>query len=246
MSPGSNGVLASPGLGGPHQEARPDVVFFAQGLPLSLIYTKHQGPTLFAFPRALAWDESGKRIEAKPTWSATRGGPISQSGLFTPTQGGGLFRITATQGSSQAHAKVEVTANPFDYFMLDYPGIAVEDRGYNADPDGDGRTNLEEYAMGSSPEVREAYPNLLTWFRLDKFDKDASWRSYVRYQRRKDAALYGLRYELQISTNLSDWSTLDDTWRVTSVDEIFEEVSTSPRSWYIPRVFYRMKISLDE
>ena len=196
--------------------------------------------------RALAWDESGKRIEAKPTWSATRGGPISQSGLFTPTQAGGLFRITATQGSSQAHAKVEVTANPFDYFMLDYPGIAVEDRGYNADPDGDGRTNLEEYAMGSSPEVREAYPNLLTWFRLDKFDKDASWRSYVRYQRRKDAALYGLRYELQISTNLSDWSTLDDTWRVTSVDEIFEEVSTSPRSWYIPRVFYRMKIYLDE
>lgn len=196
--------------------------------------------------RALAWDASGKRIEAKPTWSANRGGPISQSGLFTPTQAGGLFRIIATQGLSQAHANVEVTANPFDYFMLDYPGIAVEDRGHDADPDGDGRTNLVEYAMGGTPDVSEAYSNLLTWFRLDKFDKDASWRSYVRYQRRKDAALYGLRYELQLSTDLSDWWTLDDTWRVTSVDEIFEEVSTSPRSWYIPRVFYRMKIYLDE
>ena len=191
--------------------------------------------------RALAWDESGKRIEANPTWSATGGGPISQSGLFIPTQPGGPFRITATQGSSQAHAQVEVSANPFDYFMLDYPAIAVEDRGHDADPDGDGRTNLVEYAMGGAPDVSEAYPSLLEGVSLE----GRYWRPYFNYTRRRDATLSGLRYELQWSRDLSNWWTLPGTGRVTAIDEIFEEVWDRRWLWYRP-VFFRVKIHLDE
>ena len=56
----------------------------------------------------LAWDASGKRTEANPVWSVSGGGTISDSGVFTANESGGPFKVTATQGSSEAHAIIEV------------------------------------------------------------------------------------------------------------------------------------------
>ena len=205
--------------------------------------------------KVLAWNSLGKRIEPKPAWlvpvwSVLGGGIINRDGLFTANEVGGPFRVTATQGSSQAHALVEVSGTHFDYFMLDYPAIAVEDRAYDADPDGDRRTNLAEYALGGAPDLTETYYELGLQHELVRWA--GNWYAEFRYPQRRDAVQLGLRYEFQVSDDLSSDSWMDRGYTVleiTSMDEIFEEVRLRidrPVGSANTRMFGRVKIYLDE
>ena len=203
--------------------------------------------------RALAWDASGTRIEADPAWSTLGGGTISKSGLFLATEVGGPFRISATQGSSEAHALIGVWATPpayFDLFMHGFPAIAVDNQSYEADPDGDQKTNLAEYALGGAPDVSETYFELGLQHEL--VEEAGDWYAEFRYPRRQDAALRGLRYAFQVSDDLSPNSWIDRGYtllEIAPIDEIFEEVRLridQPLSSPDPRLFGRVKIYLDE
>ncbi len=221
--------------------------------------------------RALAWDAAGERIEPDPVWSVSRGGTISESGLFTATEVGGPFWIRATKGSSEAHALIGVLDRQltnFELFMDDFPTIALEDRVYDADPDGDHRSNLAEYALGGAPDVSDTYYPLSLQYEL--VYEAGDWYAEFRFPRRQDAALRGLRYEFQVSHDLSP-----DSWKnpgytvldILPIDEIFEEVrlridqpvisGNSLHGVFTPflgggssvrkiRMFGRVKIYLDE
>ncbi len=203
--------------------------------------------------RALAWDASGKRIEPGPVWSVSGGGTISESGLFTATEVGGPFWIRATQGSFEAHALIGVSDTQLTYFELfmdNFPTIALEDRGYDADPDGDQRTNLTEYSMGGAPDVSETYYEL--GLQHEFVPEADDWYAEFRYPRRRDAESRGLRYEFQVSYDLSSGSWINRGYTVLDIipmDEMFEEVLlriNQPLSSLDPRLFGRVKIYLDE
>ncbi len=153
-------------------------------------------------------------------------GPSAQLDLFA----GGSYRIAlrAYDGQVTTFDELIVTVDQptyFDLFMADYSVIAVEDRGYDADPDGDRRTNLAEYAMGGAPDGSEAYFQLGLQYEL--VPEAGNWYAEFRYPQRRDAALRGLRYEFQVSGDLSP-----DSWRsrsytvldITPIDDIFEAV----------------------
>ena len=134
--------------------------------------------------------------------------------------------------------------------MHDYPAIALEDRGYDADPDGDRLTNLAEYAMGGVPDVNETYYELGLQHEL--FRRSDNWYAEFRYPRRRDAVQRGLRYEVQVSEDLSPDSWMDRGYTVlgiTPIDEIFEEVRLifdRPGSSGTYRMFGRVKVVLSE
>ncbi len=138
----------------------------------------------------------------------------------------------------------------FELFMDDFPAIAVEDRSYHADPDGDHRTNLAEYALGGAPDLSE------TWFQLGlqhELVREANhWYAGFRYPRRRDAAQRGLRYEFQVSFDLSSGSWMNQGYTVLEItpkDDIFEEVRlriNQPLRSSDPRLFGRVKIYLNE
>ena len=203
--------------------------------------------------RALAWDALGRRIEPSPIWSLSGGGTISESGLFTATSAGGPFRIRATQGSSEAYALIGVLDRQlthFELFMADFPTIAFEDRNYDADPDGDNRSNVAEFAMGGAPDVSDTY---YQWGLRYELVQEAENRFVeFRFQRRRNANFQGLRYEFQVSPDLSPDSWTDRGYTVlniTPMGEFFEEVRLrldEPISSLDPGLFGRVKIYLDE
>ncbi len=57
---------------------------------------------------AWVWDESGKHTTVLPQWSLSGGGAISEGGVFSGTEEGGPYIVTATQGSATAQAEVSV------------------------------------------------------------------------------------------------------------------------------------------
>ncbi len=203
--------------------------------------------------RALAWDASGKRIESGPVWSVSGGGTISESGLFSATSVGGPFRIRATQGLSEAYALIGVLDRQlthFEQFMANFATISLEDRHYDADPDGDNRSNMAEYAMGGAPDVSDTYYH---WgLRYELVQEAENWFVEFRFQRRRNANLQGLRYEFQVSDDLSPDSWVDwgyTVLNITPMDEFFEEVRLrldQPLHSLDPRLFGRVKIYLDE
>ena len=171
-----------------------------------------------------------------------------ETGGFEP-----LCRIRAIQGSTEAHALIGIWANPagyFDLFMYGYPSVAEGDRGFEADPDGDQKTNLAEYALGGAPDVSETYFEFGLQHKL--VEEAGDWYAEFRYPRRKDAALRGLRYAFQVSEDLSPDSWMDRSYTVSGIapiDETFEEVQlriNQPLSSSDPRLFGRVKIYLDE
>ena len=167
----------------------------------------------------------------------------------------GTYRIAlgAYDGQVTTFDELMVTVRQFtqfDLFMHGFPAIAVEERGYNADPDGDMWSNLAEYALGGAPDVGETYYQLGLQHELVREAGD--WYAEFRYPRRRDAAERGLRYEFEVSDDLSP-----DSWTnrgyfvlaVTPIDEIFEEVRLTiadPLDSAKSRIFGRVRVVIDE
>ena len=166
---------------------------------------------------------------------------------------GGSYRIAlgAYDGQMTTFDELTVTViqpTQFELFMRDFPAIAVDERGYDADPDGDHRTNLTEYALGGAPDVSETYYQLGLQHELVMEAGD--WYAEFRYPRRRDAAQRGLNYEFQVSDDLSAGSWMDRGYTVlniTPIDEVFEEVHLrmdEPLDSANSRLFGRVRVEI--
>ena len=93
----------------------------------------------------------------------------------------------------------------FDLWAVDF-GLSGSNVLHNANPDGDALDNLAEYALGSNPTNgadRGYVPVIGT-----SEQNGTNWFEYV-YARRRDAALRGVGYAVEASSNLlaAAWST---------------------------------------
>ena len=183
--------------------------------------------------------------------------PIGDNGASTQLDffEGGTYRIAlgAFDGQVTTFDELMVTVRQptqFERFMHGFPAIAVEDRSYHADPDGDNRSNLAEYALGGAPDVGETYYQLGLQHEL--VQEAGDWYAEFRYPRRRDSAQRGLRYEFQVSDDLSPGSWINRGYtvlEVTPIDEIFEEVrlrTDQPVGSASSRIFGRVRVVIDE
>ncbi len=163
------------------------------------------------------------------------------------------FALGAYDGQVTTFDELTVTVRhptPFEQFMRNYPAIAAEDRSFHADPDGDHWTNLAEYALGGAPDVGETYYQLGLQHELVLEAGD--WYAEFRYPRRRDAAQRGLRYEFQVSHDLSTDSWMDRGYTVlniTPIDEVFLEYRLridEPVGSVNSRLFGRVRVVIAE
>ena len=111
-------------------------------------------------------------------------------------------------------------------------------------------SNLAEYALGGAPDVSETYYQLGLQHEL--VPEAGDWYAEFRYPRRRDAAQRGLRYEFQVSDDLSTDSWMDRGYTVleiTPIDEIFEEVRLridQPVGSANSRLFGRVRVVIEE
>jgi endonuclease I len=82
----------------------------------------------------------------------------------------------------------------FTFGQLDDPSVS----GWSADPDGDGLPNLLEYAFGTDPHAPTPAAALAG------IPSGASWSLDVKQVR--SAAVWGLTYTIEVSTDLETWS----------------------------------------
>jgi acetyl esterase/lipase len=105
-------------------------------------------------------------------------------------------------------------------------GLTGEQASYTADPDGDGASNLNEYAFhGGWPTIKNEQGTLSVFAKIRGVDSRGL--EYV-YRRRRDAAIRGLSYRLETTTDLvsSVWGTNAVTETGTgTIDADFEQVT---------------------
>ena len=168
---------------------------------------------------------------------------------------GGTYRIFLAAFDGQVTTFDELTVKLdqpgyFDLWLDDYPSIIGEDRAPDANPDNDERSNLAEYGLGGVPDE----PDNFFEFRLKSKIVAENGRMYAefRFPRRFDRAIAGLKYEFQISDNLSpdSWISTDySILELTPIDEAFEEVRlriNQPLNSSNSRLFGRVRIYLNE
>ena len=124
-------------------------------------------------------------------------------------------------------------------------GLNTAEAGADGDPDGDGLSNLLEYAVGTSPFAPSASPlsvNLVT-------ESDGHWVE-LTYVRRIGGA--HLIYRLESSTNLTSWQSLASAeMQIMSVVPNPDSTTETVRSRLLPAVaptaplkFYRLGIAV--
>ncbi len=243
------GMLYAFGNVGPTVDAGPDQLVL---LPASMVLLEGSSTDDGRWASSVTY--SSWRILDGPTtgrFQPLGDGASAEFGRLFP--GSYRFALGAYDGQVTTFDELTVTVRhptPFEHFMRNYPAIAVEDRGYNADPDGDNRTNLAEYALGGAPDVSETYYQLGLHYEL--VWEGGDWYTEFRYPRRGDAAQRGLIYEFQVSDDLSPGSWMVRGYTVleiTPIDEIFEEVRLridKPVGSANPRIFGRVRVVIDE
>ncbi len=241
------GMLYAFGNVGPAVDAGPDQLVF---LPSSMVLLEGSSTDdgRWSGPVTYSW-----HILDGPSTGGFR--PLEDNGasadLGSVFPGSYRFALGAFDGQVTTFDEMMVTVRhptPFELFMLGFPAIAVDERSYDADPDGDHRTNLAEYAMGGSPDVNETHYQLGLHYELVR--EAGLWYAEFRYPRRRDAAQRGLRYEFQVSDDLSAGSWMNRGYTVlniTPMDEVFWEVRLridQPVGSANPRLFGRVRVEL--
>ncbi len=166
------------------------------------------GSQVFA-ARVLDQFQAPLATQPSSTWSVSAGGSITADGTFTAATVGGPFTITATSGGMSATASVMVTGESVASWQARYftsEEIAAGDAGDLVDADGDGVTNLLEYALGTDPRTSTpaAVPEL-----------DANGRLTLTLTRPK--ALAGISYLGEAT------GALDGTWPTSVAIEVLSD-----------------------
>lgn len=153
---------------------------------------------------------------------------------------GNLFRVIATNTEGSAMSSVAMLtvhasfagwrAERFSGRELIDPGVS----GLDADPDGDGHVNLLEYALGLDPKS----PSQTNLPEMSATSVDWVY-TYLRPEDRAD-----LVYEVEVSSDLVNWSTIGVTHeRLSSVNGMETWRAHYPLT-SATVVFFRLKVSL--
>ncbi len=163
--------------------------------------------------------------------STAPGGPVSGNITLTSsevqTQTVALSG-TVTEGPTYTHQELWRFAN-FGSYTSD--GSAAD----SADPDGDGLSNLMEYALGTGPNTSGVMPAVLA---LNGANLEYT---YTRSTAAKDN---GVTYQIEWSETLEagSWSTETVTQEITSTQEALETVKASVPKGTSGKRFLRLKV----
>lgn len=144
----------------------------------------------------------------------------------TPNQLQVVELITAAEGSVSDRKRFIleiVQATPRQQWLQQFFGSSAEvpEAASAADPDSDGRTNLEEFAFGSNPkssnDAQRVNVEAVT-------GSGAVEAMRAVFRRRKDRVTAGLSYQVEFSSDLSDWTLSESSPSIISEDGTFEQV----------------------
>ncbi len=123
------------------------------------------------------------------------------------------------------------------WLSTNFNGAQLEDSALiapGADPDGDGRNNLLEHALGRSPTTPDANAVTMTTQRLDN-----DW--VYTYSRPADRA--EINYSVEISTDLTNWNANQVAHTRTSTDGTTETWEARYPAATAPILFFRLKVT---
>lgn len=127
----------------------------------------------------------------------------------------------------------------FTFEELNDPTVS----GWAADPDGDGRSNLFEYALGTNPrKTGSTFPITI----LPAHGPVGQW--LLSYREVKDADLWGLNYTVEGSSDLETWTEVEPTLRWFSEDgpnhrTVFLDLPSDIS--HPTRQFFRLRVTLE-
>jgi len=140
-------------------------------------------------------DQSGNTIACNPAWSTSGGGTIDATGLYSATSAGS-YTVTATDGSTSDSATVDVTAAPvLTLLSSGKPAVSSSDENAGLLPAAaiDGNT-ATRWASGWSDDE---------WIYVDLQTTQTVSRVVLNWE-----AAYGQQYQLQVSTDATNWTTV--------------------------------------
>jgi hypothetical protein len=148
-------------------------------------------------------DQFSDPLAAQPPaidWTASGGGTLQSSGLFTATQAGGPYSIHASAGEFSNTATVTITPGN-DWVSWTAKNFSAAEQaaglaGDLEDPDFDGFVNLAEYALGNDP--RHYSPPLVA-----ALEADGLSLTFTR-----PANLPGISYHAESSIDLETWTAV--------------------------------------
>jgi autotransporter-associated beta strand protein len=143
--------------------------------------------------------------------------------------GGRIWTFDETSGILTLETDASIT--PFETWISNYPSIPLDSRGPEADPDGDGKTNLEEFAFGTDPTdsasgpIRYVNGGSVTIPGAPDLRQAGAIFDAV-FGRRTDYVAAGLSYTAQFSADLSSpWAVSLDEPTVLATDGEIDAVS---------------------
>jgi fibronectin type 3 domain-containing protein len=150
------------------------------------------------------------------------------------------YTVNATDASGTGPASAPASATPVQTFSqwiaAYFPGVTDPNIiGPNADPDGDGLTNLEEYFLGTDPAVPDAPGTLLTTA------TDNSGNLVITFRASKN--LTGVTYKIQESTDMLNWTDTGVTPTVQSDQGAYDIMQASAPLGSNPRLFLKLSVS---
>ena len=181
-------------------------------------------------------NNAGERIRL-----LARDGGIIQDFIFPDLAGGGgsLNRVDATIWRSEVPSPGS-DGPTYTQWKIFYFPAAGENSSDNADPDGDGATNLAEYMHGTNPVVSEDQSVFVPRLTLVN---DGSGTNYA-YTYRKPQYRPSAQYQVQQSGDLVQWANVNDTLTGINAGVETRSVNISTAAATPTKLFYRLRTTL--